>query len=233
MWRNVFGHAIYQIFALIFIIFAGPGWLCADYWTKCYKYDDTGKCIEWNPFFTDSVYQTSENLEWWSRKALTKDDFNKEALNQMICLNFQEKNPTELCTDEVLADPANMYLPSDFKEWDETQKLLHYTLVFQVFVFLQLFNQINARKLEADEFNVFDGMFKNCLFVGVVIVTFTTQMVMVEIGGMAIKTHALSTELNLICILIGSFELIWGVIIKLMPLRWFQLVSLDEKPASQ
>ena len=63
MWRNVFGHAIYQIVALVFMIFAAPGWLCADYWTKCYAYDNTGnKCIEWNPFFTDSVYQTSESL---------------------------------------------------------------------------------------------------------------------------------------------------------------------------
>jgi hypothetical protein len=64
-------------------------------------------------------------------------------------------------------------------------------------------------------------MFKNLLFVGVVIFTFTIQMVMVEIGGMAVKTHALSTELNLVCILIGSIELIWGVIIKFMPLRYF------------
>jgi magnesium-transporting ATPase (P-type) len=223
MWRNVFGHAIYQIFALVFMIFAAPGWLCADYWTKCYTYDDTGiKCIEWNPFFTDNVYQNEDSISWWTSKSLTKDDFNKEALNKMICQNYQEKNgKNAVCTDAVLADAANLYLPSDFQPWDETEKLLHYTLVFQVFVFLQLFNQINARKLEADEFNVFSGMLSNFLFVGVVIFTFTIQMVMVEIGGMAVKTHALSVELNLVCILIGSFELVWGIIIKFMPLKFF------------
>jgi len=86
---------------------------------------------------------------------------------------------------------------------------------------MQLFNQINARKLEEDEFNVFSGMFRNCLFIGVVIVTFVTQMAMVEVGGMAVKTHALSPQLNITCILIGSFELIWGVIIKFMPLKYF------------
>jgi len=232
MWRNVFGHAIYQIFALVFMIFAAPGWLCADYWTKCYKYGDDGICTEWNPYFTDSVYQNADSIEWWSSKGLTAENFNKEALDKMVCQNWEKANFPEKCTPEIIADPANAYTPNDFKEWDETDKLLHYTLVFQVFVFLQLFNQINARKLEEGEFNVFDGMFKNCLFVGVVIFTFVIQMVLVEVGGMAIKTHALSKELNIICIFIGSIELLWGVIIKFMPLKFFQLVSLDEKPAT-
>jgi P-type Ca2+ transporter type 2B len=88
-------------------------------------------------------------------------------------------------------------------------------------VFLQLFNQINARKLEADELNVFSGIFRNGLFVFVVILTFVVQMTMVEVGGVAIKTHALDMDQNLVCIAIGSFELVWGVIIKFMPLKYF------------
>jgi len=39
---------------------------------------------------------------------------------------------------------------------------------------MQLFNQINARMLGEDEFNVFAGIFNNMLFVGVVIFTFVT-----------------------------------------------------------
>lgn len=38
MWRNVFGHAVYQIIVLMIIIFAGPGWLVVDYWTRCVEY---------------------------------------------------------------------------------------------------------------------------------------------------------------------------------------------------
>lgn len=132
MWRNVFGHAIYQIFALVFVIFAGPGWLCADYWTKCFKYDETDptKCVEWNPFFADTLYQNADSIEWWSTKALQPADFNKEALDKLICQNWEKTNFPEKCTPEVIADPANMYTPNDFQEWDETDKLLHYTLVF-------------------------------------------------------------------------------------------------------
>jgi hypothetical protein len=39
---------------------------------------------------------------------------------------------------------------------------------------MQLFNQINARLLGEDEFNVFAGIFKNWIFVAVVIFTFVT-----------------------------------------------------------
>jgi len=48
----------------------------------------------------------------------------------LICQNWEKTNFPEKCTPEVIADPANMYTPNDFQEWDETDKLLHYTLVF-------------------------------------------------------------------------------------------------------
>lgn len=137
MWRNVFGHAIYQIFALVFMIFAAPGWLCADYWNQCSKYDEDGiTCLAWNPYYANTLYQTKDSLQWWSLKGLKTEDFDQDALGKMICAKYEADNFPEKCTDEVIADPANMYTPNDFVEWDETQKLLHYTLVFQVFVFM-------------------------------------------------------------------------------------------------
>jgi len=56
MQRNVFGHAFYQIIALIVVIFAGPGWLCEPYWEKCIQgFEDNDSC-EWNPFYVDGPY---------------------------------------------------------------------------------------------------------------------------------------------------------------------------------
>ena len=102
-----------------------------------------------------------------------------------------------------------------------TEKLLHYTLVFQAFVFMQLFNQINARKLEQDENNVFKGMFDNYLFVCVMIFTFVMQMILVEFGGRAVKTFPLSIGQNIFCIILGLGELIWHPVIKLFPMKYF------------
>jgi Ca2+ transporting ATPase len=43
----------------------------------------------------------------------------------------------------------------------------HYTMVFNVFVLMQCFNEINSRKIH-DEINVFEGISKNFLFIGIV-----------------------------------------------------------------
>jgi Ca2+ transporting ATPase len=52
--------------------------------------------------------------------------------------------------------PEMLGLPSSIgvKEWnEETGK--HYSIFFNVFVLLQIFNEINARKLKHSEVNVF------------------------------------------------------------------------------
>jgi hypothetical protein len=58
-------------------------------------------------------------------------------------------------------------------------------------------------------------------------------MVLVEFGGKAVKTYPLTIEDNLICIILGSGELLWHMVIKLMPVKYFQLWSLDKKAEEQ
>jgi len=48
---------------------------------------------------------------------------------------------------------------------------------------MQVFNQINAKKIELGELNIFKGIFNNMLFVWITILTFIIQMGMVEYGG--------------------------------------------------
>jgi len=40
----------------------------------------------------------------------------------------------------------------------------HFTIVFHTFVFLQIFNLFNARKIGQDEFNILRNLFNNPLF---------------------------------------------------------------------
>jgi hypothetical protein len=57
------------------------------------------------------------------------------------------------------------YLPQNTPEGNGTEKLLHMTYVFQIFVFMQIFNQMNARLLTGD-INIFSGICRNMLFIG-------------------------------------------------------------------
>jgi len=51
-------------------------------------------------------------------------------------------------------------------------KLKHVTIIFNTFVFLQIFNEINCRKIDRRDFNVFEGIHRNLYFVIVVVGTF-------------------------------------------------------------
>lgn len=51
----------------------------------------------------------------------------------------------------------------------------HYTIIFNTFVLMQLFNEINARKIHGER-NVFDGIFANPIFCSIVLGTFAVQV---------------------------------------------------------
>ena len=69
----------------------------------------------------------------------------------------------------------------------------HYTFIFNAFVWMQLFNEINSRSLNG-EINVFKGMFRNPLFCGILLITAILQAVMVQYGSNAM--HVAEGGLN-------------------------------------
>ncbi|XP_065756605.1 plasma membrane calcium-transporting ATPase 3 isoform X10 [Phocoena phocoena] len=52
----------------------------------------------------------------------------------------------------------------------------HYTIIFNTFVMMQLFNEINARKIHGER-NVFHGIFGNPIFCTIVLGTFAIQVI--------------------------------------------------------
>uniref|UniRef100_A0A8C3VG72 Calcium-transporting ATPase n=1 Tax=Catharus ustulatus TaxID=91951 RepID=A0A8C3VG72_CATUS len=52
----------------------------------------------------------------------------------------------------------------------------HYTIVFNTFVMMQLFNEINARKIHGER-NVFEAIYRNPIFCTVVLGTFAAQLI--------------------------------------------------------
>lgn len=52
---------------------------------------------------------------------------------------------------------------------------LHLTMIFNSFVFMQIFNEINSRKIN-NERNVFDRIHTNKIFIGVIIITIVVQV---------------------------------------------------------
>ncbi|XP_059531688.1 plasma membrane calcium-transporting ATPase 4 isoform X1 [Myotis daubentonii] len=92
----------------------------------------------------------------------------------------------------------------------------HYTIVFNTFVLMQLFNEINSRKIHGER-NVFGGIFRNLIFCSVVLGTFISQIIIVEFGGKPFSCTKLSLSQWFWCLFIGIGELLWGQVISTIP----------------
>lgn len=230
MWRNIFGHAIFQIIVLAFCIFLVPGNLTEDYWAACTKpVTDISKCESWNPFYTNELMVNSEYRKIWKERAIPKEKYDQNLLKDYNCF-YGEAAALEAGNvwDAAACDaywksltPTTMHFPEKAESMAPTQKMLHYTIIFQVFVFMQIFNLINSRKIGKGELNVFAGFFDNKWFIMIFIATIVIQCVLVELGGSAVKTYPLNNQHNLICLSIGALELVWGLILKFLPIGWF------------
>jgi len=94
----------------------------------------------------------------------------------------------------------------------------HFTMIFNTFVIMQVFNEINARKIHGER-NVFEGIFDNPLFYGIVIGTFIVQYFLVQVPGLSIvfTCTPLSASQWVFCMVIGLGELFWGQVITSIP----------------
>ncbi|XP_023475515.1 plasma membrane calcium-transporting ATPase 2 isoform X3 [Equus asinus] len=92
----------------------------------------------------------------------------------------------------------------------------HYTIIFNTFVMMQLFNEVNARKIHGER-NVFDGIFRNPIFCAIVLGTFAIQIVIVQFGGKPFSCSPLQLDQWMWCIFIGLGELVWGQVIATIP----------------
>ncbi|XP_054991228.1 plasma membrane calcium-transporting ATPase 2 isoform X7 [Sorex araneus] len=92
----------------------------------------------------------------------------------------------------------------------------HYTIIFNTFVMMQLFNEVNARKIHGER-NVFDGIFRNPIFCTIVLGTFAIQIVIVQFGGKPFSCSPLQLDQWMWCIFIGLGELVWGQVIATIP----------------
>lgn len=89
------------------------------------------------------------------------------------------------------------------------------TLIFNTFVLCQVFNEFNSRSMEKK--NVFEGLHKNRLFIGIVGITIILQVVMVEFLNKFANTERLDGPQWGVCIAIAAVSWPLGWIVKFIP----------------
>ena len=92
------------------------------------------------------------------------------------------------------------------------------TVVFNTFIFCQLFNEINSRSITNDQ-NVFLGIFNNRIFIGILLITSALQAIIVQFGNQVfrIDPNGLSAANWGWSILFGSGSLVVGFLLRFIP----------------
>ncbi|CZR42709.1 putative calcium P-type ATPase NCA-3 (Ca2+-transporting ATPase) [Fusarium proliferatum ET1] len=105
------------------------------------------------------------------------------------------------------------------------EKLQLDTIIFNMFVWMQIFNELNCRRLD-NKFNVFVGIHRNLFFILINAIMIGLQIGIIFIGGRVfdIDTDGLNGVQWAISILIAAFSLPWGVLVRIFPDEWFAKV---------
>ncbi|XWW98802.1 hypothetical protein V2A60_006805 [Cordyceps javanica] len=91
------------------------------------------------------------------------------------------------------------------------------TLVFNTFVWMQIFNQWNNRRLD-NNFNIFEGLTQNWFFIAINAIMCGGQVLIIFVGGAAFQiANYQSPTMWAIAIVLGFFSIPVGIIIRLIP----------------
>lgn len=99
-------------------------------------------------------------------------------------------------------------------------KRRHLTYIFNTFVFLQIFNFINCRKVGPRDFNVFEAPLHNMYFLVVVAGTAATQVLMCECFPGLTATVSLNRSEWGACVAVGATPLLISAALKITPVAW-------------
>jgi len=189
MWRNILSQSVFQLILLVLLLFLGSSWFDVHEGNYCTKWD--------------------MNNGVGPGKVADKGVTCQTVLG--LCSNGKsscfEANFPSLDTEEIGANCADLCEDHDYT---------HFTIIFNAFVFCQLFNEFNARSI-GDEWDVYSDLNANPIFLFIIFVTILTQLFVVEVGGEFTRTTGLSAEHWFITIGLGAISLPVGLLMRLIP----------------
>lgn len=113
----------------------------------------------------------------------------------------------------------------NYDRQDETKMVERDTIVFNAFVWMQIFNEFNNRRLD-NKFNIFEGVHRNQFFIFINCLMVGLQVAIVFVGSRAfeIKPGGLDGTQWAISLLCAVMCLPWAVVIRLFPDAWFAAI---------
>lgn len=102
-----------------------------------------------------------------------------------------------------------------FRYSDEQNAQLQ-TAIFNTFVWMQIFNQYNSRRLD-NRLNIFEGVERNPFFIGIQFIIVAGQVIIIQIGGRAFSTVKLNASQWAYSLILGLLSLPVAILIRYIP----------------
>ncbi|KAJ5664008.1 ATPase P-type K/Mg/Cd/Cu/Zn/Na/Ca/Na/H-transporter [Penicillium longicatenatum] len=98
--------------------------------------------------------------------------------------------------------------------WDDD---IMQTVVFNTFVFMQIFNQYNSRRID-NKLNIMEGIWRNKWFIGIQVIIIGGQVLIIFVGGQAFSVKRLDQGSQwAVSLVLGAISLPIAVVIRLIP----------------
>ncbi|KAF4122199.1 P-type Ca2+ transporter type 2C [Geosmithia morbida] len=110
---------------------------------------------------------------------------------------------------------------------DDDDKMLELdTIIFNMFVWMQIFNQFNNRRLD-NKLNILEGVHRNFFFMGISVLMVGLQVCIVYVGSRAfsIKSGGLDGTQWAISVVTALMCWPWAILIRLFPDQWFHAIA--------
>ena len=211
MWKHILFQSLIQIILLIILYLLAPEFIEEDNLVRRAENNLIKYCYSAYPGKNTKniIYGTEAKWESVGGKLIgsRKDYCGKYATKQNLQVAFNE------------------YISSN----DSTT---HMTLIFNIFVFYTLFNEINCRVIN-DSFNIFVRISKSYLFPIICLAEMILQVIIIFVGKSAfhIVNDGLTGKQWGICIGFSAITFVVSFIVKLIPIHHFidNLLSKSEE----
>ncbi|KAL8995744.1 MAG: hypothetical protein Q9169_004572 [Polycauliona sp. 2 TL-2023] len=90
------------------------------------------------------------------------------------------------------------------------------TMVFNTFVWMQIFNEFNNRRLD-NKLNIFEGIQRNYFFIGINCIMVGGQIMIIFVGSTAFQITRIDGPQWAVCILCALPCLLWAVVLRCIP----------------
>lgn len=207
MMRNILAQSVFQLALLLFILFnyklfnVLPGEACARFDVR------RSETTYWTPDSNNMVSNTTDG----SISCVTFID---------VCPDRDEKcfkDTNKINGANVVFDDLDNFRKECISGCDELS-WVHGSLMFNTFVFAQVFNEYNSKSIHSDV-DVFSSILENKIFLFVTCVTVALQVMLIEVGGAFLKTSPLSMQQWLITIGLGALAVPVGILMRFIPVE--------------